>query len=231
MTTKTCDVTIILDKSGSMASLRDTTIGSINGFIEEVSKEPGQGYWTLIQFDDWSSSLGGGEAFPTVTFEAVPDQHKPRLTTDLYQPRGGTALVDAVCIAILRTRERIEKLPANEKPKVLMMIVTDGEENTSRQYTTDKMRELTAQCMKDGWQFMYLGANQDAFAVTRDLNLAQGMSYAGLATGGLNALPMEYTAGGMQQCLASGSIGVRAWKADGNPTAEQLLSSVGKDNP
>lgn len=227
-----CHVVIILDRSGSMGSIREATVKGINQLIEDTQKIPGEGTWTLIQFDDHASAKGAGESFPHVVFEQVPDRRMPRLEVQSYLPRGGTALVDAVCASIERMKEKVLSSLDPSKERVMLVIVTDGQENASREYTSERLRELTAECQsKYGWQFIYLGANQDEFAEAGKLGIVAPMNYPGMggvygSGAGFNfsSMPFTSTERGVRQAILSGSFAVRAWKADGNETAMGLLT-------
>lgn len=241
------EVIILLDKSGSMNVIREATVKGINDFIDEVQKTPGEGYWTLIQFDDRSSAHGAGEEFPHVTFARKMDAECPRLTLDGYRPRGSTALVDAVCLTINRIKDRLKDTDPAKRPRIMFVIVTDGEENSSKEFTSDQLREMTAEAeAKLGWKFLYLGANQDEFSVaSKYIPTSAGFNFAGLqgcvssgmmgsgvvATQHTNrsAIPFAHNAAGVRQAMISGSVGVRAWKADGRPEYLQFLSSAEPD--
>jgi len=218
------DITIVLDKSGSMGSIREATVKSINDYMRAVDEVPGDGCWTMVTFDDPGSAVGAGEAFPRVVFGQVDTKHRPLLELQDYVPRGGTALIDAAYTIISGLRERVkDKGPQH---KVLVVIVTDGQENSSKLYTRDQLRELIGRCTKDGWQFLYLGANQDAFAESAKLNIDNSRS---TFFGGVKAT-WQADAKGIDLCLnaptGSATAGTRAWKADGNESAVGMLSSA-----
>ncbi len=194
------DVTIILDRSGSMSGIQDATIKGFNDFVNEQRSVPGDGCWTLVQFDD---------RYETV-YAQRPQHDVPPLTTLSYQPRGSTALVDAVCRTIDQTGQRLAALPEWQRPsKVLLAIITDGEENSSREYTTQQLHQkITHQREKYGWTFLFLGANQDSFAVAG--------SYGILKTHTMN---WAATAVGTAASYAGLSSNLRSFKLDGNKTA------------
>lgn len=227
------DVTILLDRSGSMDSMKEAAVAGINKFITDVKSEPGEGCWTLATFDDQHSAKGAGERFPHYVFSAVPDAEVPTLND--FAPRGGTALVDAFCKVILDIRERLATLLEIERQnrKVMIVVITDGQENQSIEFTSEKLRELVGEAQgKEGWEFIYLGANQDAFAVAAQYNVTRSMNYAGLTAGSVTANSYEATPTGIAVAIASGAIGCRAWKADGNDTAAAFLSdpAIAKSN-
>lgn len=229
------DVTIVLDRSGSMASIRDAMILATNNFIAKMKTAPGTGCWTMFQFDDPSSAQGAGEAFPHVAYAGKSDRDVPGFE---FTPRGGTALVDAVCDAIAKTKQRLNAMTevVRKATRVLFVIITDGEENSSKRFSSAQMREMIAECQgKLGWEFMYMAANQDAFAVAHkyDMDRQGGFNYPGLqgvftsgsvtpGTAGTaqgtqyansSVLPMQATAAGVAECVASGLYGAQAWRA------------------
>lgn len=232
------DITIVLDTSGSMQSIRDATVRGINDFIREVNAEPGDGCWTLVQFDDQSSARGAGEEFPKVVFSAVPNGEVPLLEPAHYCPRGGTALVDAVCLTIRRTRERLAAGDPAKDVRVLMVVMTDGQENGSVEFSTEKMRELIAAAQADGWEFIFLGANQDAFAEANRHGIRVGAGYLNTAAARAagvdpHANVRQYTAStaGAREVYASTAEVAKLWKAHSHPTAESLLSPASPDDP
>src|SRR6516225_4941941 len=173
------DITLILDRSGSMGSLRDAACRSINDYMRTVDQEPGDGCWTLVQFDDPHSARGAGEAFPHEVFTQVLSERRPFLEVQNFQPRGRTALRDAMATTILRAKARIESQVPEDLRKdfrVLIVTMTDGLENASQQYTQAKLNELIAERQKAGWVFVYLGANQDAFAEGQNLGIDQHLN-------------------------------------------------------
>src|SRR6266567_4437843 len=118
------DVTIILDRSGSMQSTREATVKGVNDFIRSVNEVPGEGAWTLLQFDDRDSARGAGEEFPHCVFDHVPSAQVPLLEPTDFVPRGGTALVDAVCTTLVRLRDWSLSHPETERPRVMVVIMT-----------------------------------------------------------------------------------------------------------
>jgi hypothetical protein len=218
------DITFILDRSGSMAVLREAACRSINDYMRTVDQEPGDGCWTLVQFDDPHSARGADEAFPHEVFTQVPSERRPFLEAQNFQPRGSTALRDAMAATILRTKGRIESQVPEELRKdyrVLIVTMTDGVENASEQYTKAKLNELIAERQKAGWVFVYLGANQDAFAEGQNLGIDQLLNvnnrYRGATFKNHEASPAA-----MQQCALGAAGDARSWKAEGNQTAAVL---------
>jgi uncharacterized protein YegL len=154
------DVTVVLDRSGSMQSCREDAEGGLNTFIDEQKKQPGETLFSLVQFDTEYEFVHKG----TPIREVGPCQ---------LVPRGMTALLDAVGRAIAETGERLSGMPEPERPGlVVFVIVTDGQENSSKEYTKPQIKQMieTQQYIYK-WQFTFLGANQDAFAEAASLGI------------------------------------------------------------
>ena len=148
------DITVVLDRSGSMQSTKSDTIGSFNSFLAEQRKVAGQATVSLVQFDDQYEPA----------YEGRPLDDAPDLTDDTYVPRGMTALLDAIGRTIVRTDERFAK-QGNRAELVIFVIITDGHENASKEYDREKIFKMIRSHERDhNWQFVFLGANQDAIA-------------------------------------------------------------------
>ena len=147
------DITLVVDRSGSMQDIRSDAEGGVNAFIETQAKEPGDALLTLVQFDTEYEFLHTG----------VPINKVPKYS---LVPRGATALLDAVGRAINETGERIAKLAEADRPGLVVFVVmTDGLENASQEFSRSRIKEMIEhQQEKYGWQFTFLGADQDAFA-------------------------------------------------------------------
>ncbi len=150
------EIAYILDRSGSMQSMREAAVAAFNLFIKSQLDVPGDARLTLVQFDDVYE----------VPFAALPIQEVPQLTAATYTPRGSTALLDAIGRTITETNRRISALPDAEKPgKVILTIFTDGMENASHEYTQKHISDLIRLYRDEkGWEFLFLAANQDAIA-------------------------------------------------------------------
>ncbi len=239
---KFTDITILLDRSGSMNSCRSAAVKGINDFIQTVNADPGEGHWTFLQFDDRDHARGAGEEFPNTIFSHLREYEVPLVEEKDFIPRGGTALVDAVCATVHKIKDWHLSLPKEGQPRVLIVIVTDGQENSSREYTTEQMRELLGEVQeKYGFRLIYLGANQDSFQTARDYGITAPVltspapSWLNQLTGGClvgqEAPAMNYssTPQGTSECLMRTSHVTRAWKAEGNESASDLLSSAQPD--
>ncbi len=150
-------LSVILDRTGSMESIRDDTIGGFNAFLDEQKKQPGEATLTLIQFDTQ-------DPFEVIhDFKPIGDV--PGLTRETYVPRATTPLLDAVGRGINDLEARLGKMPAKKRPgKVVVVIVTDGQENASREFRKDQVEKMIkVHEEKDGWQFVFLSADLGAF--------------------------------------------------------------------
>jgi len=165
------DITMVIDRSGSMQSIRTDAEGGINSFIVQQKLEPGEALLTLVQFDTEYEFVHSG----------TPIKQVPAFT---LVPRGSTTLLDAVGRAINETGARLAVLDEAQRPGlVVFVIVTDGQENSSREFKREKIREMIEQQQSVyKWQFTFLAANQDAFAEGASLGIA-GDGIAGFATG------------------------------------------------
>lgn len=162
------DISIVLDRSGSMDSIRQDTIGSFNTFLRDQKTVPGQATITLVQFDD---------RYETV-YRAINLNDAPELTLQTYVPRGSTGLLDAIGRTIDETGQRLAAMPEAERPEnVIFVILTDGEENSSHQYSPERINEMICH-QRDvySWQFVFLGANQDAIMTASQLGIASGQA-------------------------------------------------------
>lgn len=157
------DIVIILDKSGSMLTIKDDVIGGFNSFLEEQKKQPGECNLTMALFDS--------------TYEIRPScpisDMKP-LTDKTYTPGGWTALFDAVGRAVYETGKRLAALDESQRPdKVMVVVITDGHENASVEYKLAAVREMVEhQQTKYSWKFMFLGANIDSFAEAGQIGIS-----------------------------------------------------------
>ncbi len=150
------DITMILDRTGSMASIADDVVGGVNDFIRQQKKAPGDARFTLVQFDAQDPY--------EVIHDAVDIRDAGPLTG--YNPRAATPLLDAVGTGIVRTGERLAAMPEADRPgRVVFVIVTDGEENSSVEYTRDRVKAMIeTQETQYAWQFVFLAADAAAFA-------------------------------------------------------------------
>lgn len=150
------EIVFILDKSGSMAGLEADTIGGYNSFIEGQRSIEGTAYVTTVMFS--TNFVKVHDRAPLSSVEPLTDRD--------YRVGGGTALYDALGDTI----EHIQNIhryirPEDVPEKTVFVITTDGEENSSHRYGSEKIKGMVERCEKErGWEFLFLGANIDAFA-------------------------------------------------------------------
>lgn len=150
------EILVILDRSGSMEPIAESTIGCFNQFVADQAKEPGEARLTLLLFNDGL----------TTPFVSLPISEVPRLDKQTFHPNGSTALLDAMGQGIDELGSRLAALPEEERPgTVIVATLTDGEENSSSTCSWhDVLQRITHQKETYRWNFLFLGANQDAIA-------------------------------------------------------------------
>ncbi len=183
MKTDYTDIFVVLDRSGSMESVRADTIGGFNAFLGDQQKSgAGEATITLAQFDDVCE----------IVYNALPLSSAKPLTTETFVPRGSTALLDAIGKTIDETGARLAALPETERPEnVIFVILTDGQENASRTFSMAQISEkIRHQRDVYGWEFVFLGANQDAIATAGHIGVpaAAALTYAHDGKGVMDAM-------------------------------------------
>lgn len=157
-------ILIVLDASGSMSCIQNDIKGSFNAFLDKQRAEPGKTVFDLYQFND--------EAVRLVRSADLAQFHDDLMAK--YDCTGCTALNDAVCIAMDTVGQEFANMPEEERPaNVLCVIITDGEENASRKFSTKDVKErIEHQKTKYNWEFVYLAADPDAFAAGEALGIS-----------------------------------------------------------
>lgn len=169
MSSQLTEIAFILDRSGSMSSMHYAAISGFNEFLAaqqatvDDAGKPLPATFSLVLFDHEFE----------VIYNRVPIATAAPLTTATYEPRGSTALLDAIGRGIDHLGTCLAATPDADRPaKVIFAILTDGEENASRQYTMDAInRRITHQTRKYSWEFLFLGANQDAIATAAQMGI------------------------------------------------------------
>jgi hypothetical protein len=156
---------LILDRSGSMDSIRGDMLGGIQQFLKEQRDLPGEAALTFVRFDDHYEEVFADRPLK----DAKIEEHD-------FVPRGRTALLDAMGKTISTIGARLAKLPEAERPsKVLVVTVTDGQENASREFAiSDVKRMVEHQTQAYSWQFVFLGASLEAFNQHSGVGVAFG---------------------------------------------------------
>lgn len=162
---------LIVDRSGSMYNVAADASGGINSLIEEQTKLDGEFTVTLYQFDNRYERV----------FGPIPGSEAPKYT---LMPGGSTALLDATGRAITETGKFLRDMDEADRPdQVMCVIVTDGEENASREFNRSQIKEMiNEQTNKYNWDFAYLGANVDAFGDSRSFGISGYMQYSSNST-------------------------------------------------
>jgi uncharacterized protein YegL len=177
-------IQLVVDRSGSMDVIRTDAEGAINAFIDDQKKEPGQCLLRLTHFDD-------------VIEVAIPLMKIDDVEHYRLNPRGMTALYDAIGTSIVGFGDLLNKMDEADRPShVLFVIVTDGYENRSQEYKdTGILKEMIEkQHDQYSWEFVYLAANQDAVLVSRDFGISPD-----------SALSFSHTGGGTKSAMDSAS--------------------------
>lgn len=160
------EIVCLVDRSGSMNSVREDAIGGFNAFLKgQKESKHGDCYLTYVQFD------GGG--IDTI-HEQMPIQNVPELTPATFVPRGSTPLLEAMCRTIDSVGTRLANLKEDSRPgNVVFVVLTDGQENASgRDFTRDLLKEkIRVQTDDYDWSFVFLAQNIDAFAAGRDIGI------------------------------------------------------------
>ena len=160
------ELVFIIDRSGSMAGLESDTIGGFNSLIEQQRQQPGEVFVSTVLFSSCSQVIHDRVALDKV----------PVLNKGTYQVGGNTALMDAVGDAIRHIRN-VHKYarPEDVPDRTLFVITTDGMENASRRYSHAVVtRMIQHQQEECGWEFLFLGADIDAFAAAKNIGIRQG---------------------------------------------------------
>jgi hypothetical protein len=164
MNKKLTEIIFVLDKSGSMGIIREDTIGGFNTFIQDQKELPGDCIFTMATFNTQYDKDFEGKLIESVN----------ELDNASYRPCGGTALLDAVGRTINDVVTRHSTL-GDEKPgKVMLVVLTDGEENSSIEFT--KVKDVAKMVKKQedtGWEIIFLGADIDAWGDGRALGFTK----------------------------------------------------------
>jgi len=141
----TLHAVIILDRSGSMGEIQQSTIMAFNAFVDKQRKEPGveTTFFSLYIFSDTVERL----------WSCVPIGRVTNITQETYRPDGNTALLDAMATAIKETEKQIQQ------DEVLVVVLTDGQENASRIYDYVTVRDYVLQKSTENWEFIWLGSD------------------------------------------------------------------------
>lgn len=197
---------IIIDKSGSMSDKVEFVVDGFNEFLGEQKEVDGRATITTTFFDS---------AFPPEIEKGKDLQAMEELTEEDYNPGGRTALLDAVGYTIDEMGKRFDKMGEADKPSdVILCIITDGKENSSREYKREQIKDMIEEQEEEwGWDVIFIGAGIDAFSEAGDIGVDQ-----------MKTMSSKNTKGGYQRTYAAASKAARqkrvtggvdaSWKAD-----------------
>ena len=165
------EIVVVLDRSGSMGSIAPSTVEGFNKFLLEQQNSEGEAFITLVQFDDRYE----------VNYCSIPVKNaQPLILGESFVPRGSTALLDAI-------GRTIEELKTDRD--VVFVIITDGEENSSKTYKRKAINKMIDNLQKEEeWKFLFLAANQDAIKSGSSLGISadNSITYAATSAGAYN---------------------------------------------
>ncbi len=161
------EMVFILDRSGSMNPLTDDTIGGFNSMIAKQKDEKGEAKVTTVMFNNYSETV----------HDRIDIHDVPELTRKTYCPGGSTALIDAIGGTI----DHISKIHKYIRPEdvpehTIVVITTDGCENSSHKYSASDVRKTIEERQKEGWEFIFLGANIDSVETAGRLGIHEEMA-------------------------------------------------------
>ena len=185
-------VALVLDASGSMAGIRNTTVASLKKFFKGFASEEDKTILDVWQFNDKVRHIVDGADLA----KGAPE------TLEGYETDGCTALYDAVCVGIDELGRKLAAMPEAERPDgVAFAILTDGFENASTDFTAQDVKSrIEHQTTKYNWQFQFLAANQDAITTG-----------AGLGIAARACAQIDATEDGIECMCASGGSFSMAW--------------------
>ena len=202
------EIIFLVDRSGSMQSIAAAMTSGIEEFIQKQKAVPGECLVSLYDFDDVYETK----------YEAVSLWKAPKY---VLEPRNMTALYDAIGKTVNRVGERLRLQPDSERPsQVLFVIVSDGGENSSQEFQGEPGRKrifdmITHQRTKYSWEFIFLGANQDAYQVGTSLGVHAS-----------NSVSYTASAGTTKSLMSSLSANVASYRGSGKGTMENLYDQA-----
>jgi Mg-chelatase subunit ChlD len=184
------EIIFVIDRSGSMSSLNAAACAGFNSFIDEQRTVAGNARVSLVFFND----------FVRNEFGPAPIERVAKLSS--IQPSGMTAMYDGIGKAIDEHSLRISR--EHWARQVIFVTITDGHENSSRSYTLHKVAGMINEMRSAGWQFIFMGANIDAAATARSMNMDDATAYQ-----------FDATAAGVQNVYAQASAQTKAMRSWG----------------
>jgi hypothetical protein len=201
------EVVFLIDRSGSMVSIADDMIGGMKTFVEDQKKLPDPCVVSVYQFDQEYQMV----------FEERPLPEVPEL---VLEPRGSTALLDAMGRTINAVGIRLNAKLEQQRPgKLVFVVVTDGFENASHEFTKLQVKDMVEKQKTDyNWQFAFMGANIDSFAEA-----------GGIGIGGSTTMNYAASAQGVASAYDTFSRSVKAYRSATTPDASLSFDQKDED--
>lgn len=170
MSTDCAALALVVDRSGSMHSVVSDVIGGVKNFVGDQKKKEGKAFLTVAQFDHVYEVIHD--------FKNIQEVDEEKFAKE-YCPRGSTALLDAIGRSTLALKQKIDSMPAEEKPKrVVVAVITDGLENASTEYNIEQIKSMIKQHEDLGWNFMFMGTTLDTIDVAKKMGFSVNKSAA-----------------------------------------------------
>lgn len=218
-------VVVILDESGTMHHLRQSTISSVNEFIEghrKDAKETGiETTVSIFKFD-------GSRVIKIIDRVNVENKGLV-ITEDHYNPIGGTNLNDAFGSVIATINDELAGLEKSERPSIIITMITDGEENASQTFTLADVNLMVSKCQDKNWAFLFMGANIDAFRAGSQygFNVNNTLQYAASGSGVSSSMASATRSTTMMKSMLSADAKVSTVYASAAFTDEERAKSMG----
>jgi Mg-chelatase subunit ChlD len=203
------EIVAIVDRSGSMMEMKMAAIEGFNNFLKEQQELPGDANFTHVQFDtEYEVVFHGGRV-----------QDAKPYTMATFHPRGGTALYDAVGKTVVDVAYRLEHTAESDRAKkVIVCILTDGEENSSRMYSRQQVMTLVEENKAKGWEFVFVGAGLSKFT-------AQGAA-AAMGIDSSNVVHTSRSSSGMNASYNALNDATRLYRSSGNLKNWRILTTT-----
>jgi len=144
-----------------MRAIEDAAREGFNEFLDDQIHHGGKTWWSLTTFNSEARSR----------FRAIPGAEVRPLSSADYRPQGLTALLDALGDSIVATQKQLTRRGKHAPGDVIVVVMTDGMENASVRWSRRKLSNIITECEQSGWQFIFLGANQESWDVARDMGM------------------------------------------------------------